>query len=171
MSVCAEEGWVHGRSFQRACVTVSTFRHPRGLGTDRANRRQQLAETCVRRAVPQEPSTLRSSCSTPVSPSMAGWREAGSHSFQRAVLVVFSVSPVTPSPLPLDPLRLPLAHLRRKRHPNTYKHDGFGSERAWTQGARPAHARCSRTRNLPCAGLTDERRTHTFVCLVWGRNR
>ena len=42
------------------------------------------------------------------------------------------------SPLPLDLSRLPLAHLRSKRHPNTCKRDGLGPELAWTLGAAPA---------------------------------
>ena len=44
-------------------------------------------------------------------------------------LVLFPVSPDTHSPLSLDPSRLPRAHPRLKRHPNT--HDGLGPELPW----------------------------------------
>ena len=69
------------------------------------------------------------------------------------------------------PSRLPLAHPRSKRHPNNCKHDGLDPELAWGQGARPARARCSRSRNLPFASLMDERLTCRFAYLVRSKNR
>ena len=128
MSVCAEEGWVHGRSFQRVRVTVSTFPASARPWTDRANRRQLLTETCLRRAVPQEPSTAHSSRSSPMSLSMAGWRRAGLRPFRRTALcahslrarcflrltVTLAAGPVAPSPSSPAPETTP-EHLRARR--------------------------------------------------------